>query len=80
MSAAEALKVARSFGIRLVVDGDDLVLKASARPPPRVFDLLRRHKAEIMLLLRPADDGWSADDWQVFFAERAGNAFALISP
>jgi hypothetical protein len=32
-------------------------------PPPRVFDLLRRHKAEIMLLLRPAGDGWSADDW-----------------
>jgi hypothetical protein len=39
-----------------------------------VFDLLRRHKAEIMLLLRPAGDGWSADDWQVFFAERAGIA------
>ena len=70
MSAAEALKVARSFGIRLVVDGDDLVLKGSAPPPPRVVDLLRRHKAEIMLLLRPAGDGWSADDWQVFFAER----------
>jgi hypothetical protein len=45
-----------------------------------VFDLLRRHKPEIMLLMRPADDGWSADDWQVFFDERAGNAFALISP
>ena len=63
MSAAEALKVARSFGIRLVVNGDDLVLKGSVPPPPRVFDLLRWHKAEIMLLLRPADDGWSADDW-----------------
>jgi hypothetical protein len=74
MSAAEALKVARSFGIWLVVDGDDLVLKGSAPPPPRVFDLLRRHKAEIMLLLRPAGDGWSADDWQVFFDERAGIA------
>ena len=59
MSAAEAFKVARSFGIRLVVNGDDLVLKGSV-PPPRVFDLLRRHKAEIMLLLRPAGDGWSA--------------------
>ena len=51
MSAAEALKVARSFGIRLVVNGDDLVLKGSAPPPPRVFDLLRRHKPEIMLLI-----------------------------
>ena len=60
MSAAEALKVARSVGVRLAVDGDDLVLKGSASPPPPVFDFLRRHKAEIMLLLRPAGDGWSA--------------------
>jgi hypothetical protein len=37
VSGAEALKAARSFGIRLVVDGDDLVLKGSAPPsPPRV--------------------------------------------
>jgi hypothetical protein len=35
VSAAEALQVARSFGIRLVVDGDDLVLKGSAPPPPQ---------------------------------------------
>jgi len=38
-----------------------------------VFDFLRRHKAE-MMLLRRAGDGWSADDWQVFFDERAGIA------
>ena len=25
-----------------------------------------------MALLRPAEDGWSAEDWQVFFDERAG--------
>ena len=25
-----------------------------------------------MVLLRPAEDGWSAEDWQVFFEERAG--------
>ena len=32
MSAAEALKVARAAGIELRVDGDDLVLEASAPP------------------------------------------------
>jgi hypothetical protein len=37
VSAAEALKAARAAGIRLVVDGDDLVLKGSAPPPP-VFE------------------------------------------
>jgi hypothetical protein len=74
VNAAEALKAARATGIRLRVDGDHLVLKTSAPPPPFVVDLLRRHKAEIMALLRPAGDGWSADDWQGFYGERAAVA------
>jgi len=39
-----------------------------------VLDLLSRHKAGIVALLRPADDGWSAEDWQVYLDERAGIA------
>jgi hypothetical protein len=74
MSTAEALKAARAVGIRIEIDGDDLVLEASAAPPPSVLDLLSRHKAGIVTLLRPADDSWSAEDWQVFFDERAGIA------
>jgi hypothetical protein len=74
MSTAEALKAARTVGIRIEIDGDDLVLEASAAPPPGVLDLLSRHKAGIVTLLRPADDSWSAEDWQVFFDERAGIA------
>jgi hypothetical protein len=72
MSAAEALKAARGAGIQLGIDGDDLVLEASAPPPAAVLDELSRHKAEIVVLLRPGRDGWSAEDWQVFFYERAG--------
>ncbi len=60
MSAAEALMGARAPGIGVRIDGDDLVLEASAPPPPAVLDLLSRHKAGIVTLLRPADDGWSA--------------------
>jgi hypothetical protein len=52
MVAAEALKTALSFGIRLVVDGDDLVLTGSGPPPSSLLDLLKRHKPEIMALLR----------------------------
>ena len=37
-----------------------------------MLDALSRHKAEVVALLRPAEDGWSAEDWQVFFDERAG--------
>ena len=74
MSAAEALQAARAAGIRVGIDGNDLVLEASAPPPPAVLDLLSHHKAGIVMLLRLADDGWSAEDWQVFFDERASIA------
>ena len=74
MSAAEALKAARAAGVHLGIAGDDLVLKASTPPPAAVLDALSRHKAEIVVLLRPAGDGWSAEDWQVFFDERGGIA------
>jgi hypothetical protein len=72
MSAVEALKAARAAGIQIGIDGDDLVLEASAPPPPAVIDLLSRHKAGIVALLGPGRDGWSTEDWQVFFEERAG--------
>lgn len=74
MSAAEALKAARAAGIELGIDGDDLVLEASAPPSAAVLDLLSHHKVGIVTLLRPAGDGWSAEDWQVLFDERAGIA------
>jgi hypothetical protein len=74
MSAAEALKAARAAGIKLAIDGDDLVLEASASPPPAVIDRLTGHKTEIVAMLRSGRDGWSADDWQAFFDERAAIA------
>jgi hypothetical protein len=74
MSAAEALKQARAAGIRLGIDGDDLALEAPAPPPAEVLDLLVRHKADILALLCPGSDGWSGEDWQHFFEERAGIA------
>ncbi|MBL8666334.1 MAG: hypothetical protein JNM48_02595 [Rhodospirillales bacterium] len=74
MSASQALHAARAAGVELHLDGDDLVLKASAPPPPEVLDLLSRHKAEILPLLRPGGGGWSSDDWQTFYDERAGIA------
>jgi hypothetical protein len=71
MSAVRALNTARAVGIRLRVDGDDLELSAEASPPEAVLDLLTNHKADILRLLRPSLDGWSAEDWQAFFDERA---------
>ena len=60
--------------MKLRIDGDALTLEAASAPPPAVLDLLARHKAGIIALLRPANDGWSGEDWLAFFDERAGIA------
>jgi hypothetical protein len=72
MSAAAVLRAARAAGVELAIDGNDLLLDAAAVPPAFVIDALRRHKAEVVAMLRPGRDGWSAEDWQAFFDERAG--------
>jgi hypothetical protein len=36
----------------VTVDGEGLVLEAPTPPPPAVLDLLSRHKAEVVALLR----------------------------
>jgi hypothetical protein len=74
VSAADAVKAARAAGADLRLDGDDLVLEASAPPPLATLDLVSRHKPGIVALLRPGRDGWSPEDWQVFFDEPAGIA------
>jgi hypothetical protein len=43
-------------------------------PPASVVDALRRHKAEVVAMLRSGRDAWSAEDWLLFFEERAAIA------
>jgi len=74
MTTVEALRAARAAGVDIVLHGDDLVLEASSPPPDAILDALSRKKAGIIALLRPGEDGWSAEDWQEFFDERAGIA------
>src|SRR5215831_986574 len=74
MNAVEVLEAARAAGIELGLDGDDLLLAAAAPPPAALLDLLSLDKAGIVALLRPGRDGWSAEDWQAYFDERAGIA------
>jgi hypothetical protein len=74
MSAHFALRAARAAGVSVSVDGDDIVWQASAAPPLNVLDALSRHKAEVIVLIRPAKDEWTAEDWQAFFDESAGIA------
>jgi hypothetical protein len=66
MSAVDALRAARAAGLDLWVDGDDLLLAASAPPSASILDMLSRHKAAVVALLRPGGDGWSAENWWFF--------------
>lgn len=72
MNAADALQRARAAGVHVRIDGNALVLDAAAAPPPDVLNLLALHKAQVVALVRPGRDGWSGEDWRVFFDERAG--------
>ncbi len=74
MSAFEALTMARAAGLKIGLDGDDLVLEASTPQPATVLDALSRHKTDIVSLLRRATDGWSKEEWRASFDERAGIA------
>jgi hypothetical protein len=74
MSAAQALRAARVAGIHLEVEGDDLLLEASTPPATNILDALSRHKADVVRILRPVKDGWSAEDWRLYFEERAAVA------
>jgi hypothetical protein len=51
MTALGALKAARAAGIKIQIDGDDLLLQAATQPPATVIDLLTQHKAEVMAIL-----------------------------
>ena len=71
MSAFHALSAARAARVSIRVDGDYLDVSAEHEPPEALLELLHRHKPELLRLLRPSLDGWSAEDWQAFFDERA---------
>jgi hypothetical protein len=74
MSAIDTLRTARALGIELAVDGDDLLLEAAVEPSGATMEALAKHKVEIIKLLRPSMDGWSAGDWHLYFGERAAVA------
>jgi hypothetical protein len=70
MSPVEALKAARTAGIQISIDGDDLVLESTAEPPVAVVDLLTEHKAGILTILRSGEAALSTEDWQACCDER----------
>ena len=65
MTVTEALQLARSQGVEVTLDGEDLVLKAEVAPPPRLLAILGRGKWDIVaaLRLREAEERRSIAQW-----------------
>jgi len=57
LSAAETLTAAQAAGVRLGLDGTDLLIEANCAPPMELLDALRRDKPEILALLRNRETG-----------------------
>lgn len=76
MSALVAINTARKVGLQLELDGDELVLTADGPPPSDIVDLVTQLAVEIAAELDQRLEGgtWRAQDWQVFFDERAAIA------
>jgi hypothetical protein len=71
MNAQAVLLHAAAAGIRLEVEGSDLILEATLGDiPPDLIVQVRSHKPQLLELLRP----WDAGDWVAFFDERAAIA------
>jgi hypothetical protein len=60
MARTDGVASRRFADIQLSIEGDDLGLEASVAPPA-LLDLLSHHKASVIALLRPANDGWTSN-------------------
>jgi hypothetical protein len=74
MSAIDLLRSAREIGVRLTIDGSDLLLDADREPSPDFLEAVRGHKSALVALLNVPKSDWAASDWQAYFEERAGIA------
>jgi hypothetical protein len=70
MTAADFLFAAHVAGVRIKVAGRDLLLEARRRPSSELIQDIARHKCEIVELISPSPDDWSADDWHWFYDDR----------
>jgi hypothetical protein len=60
MTAARVLKEAAACGVKLLLSGGKLKLKAETRPPDALLAKLKEHKAGIVALLQEVDEAASA--------------------
>ena len=72
MNVTEALSAAQAAGVKITIDGDDLLLSAPAQPPAELLALLIQFKKAIITLSLQGKGKISTEGWQELFDERAG--------
>ena len=75
MTPAEIIEQAAEDGVLLALSPTGSIFgKGVQSAIERWRPAIRQSRLAIVRLLVPGGDGWSADDWQAFFRERAGIA------
>ena len=74
MSALAALTEFRGRGVEITLDGGDLVVVGADLLTDDEVERLRRHKPELVALLRSHGSIWTAEEWRAHFEERAAIA------
>ena len=74
MSARQAFQASYEARVVVVMGGDRLRVRASGPPPSEVLEKPKRHRAEVLLLLRRESASWSSENWQAHSDKPAGIA------
>lgn len=73
MSAAlQLLSELRRREITIALQGEKLTLTAYEPPPERLLQALKDQRDALAFLITPDASGWTPEDWQGYFEERAG--------
>ena len=71
MSPLQVLCAARRKGIEVLLAHGGLRLVARLEPAQQIIDALIAHKPAIIALLTPDASGWTGEDYEMFYEERA---------
>jgi len=71
MSPIQALRAARHQGIEVLLSHGRLRLVARFEPARQAIDDLIAHKPAILALLTPDASGWTGEDYETYYEERA---------
>lgn len=71
MSPLQVLRTARRNGLDVRLSHGGLRLVARLEPAQRIIDELIAHKPAIIELLTPDASGWTGEDYETFYEERA---------